>query len=173
MRNGPRAIFFVPLVLGILAAPPAAHPQQPGKVPRIGFLGITSEAGLGDRLAAFRQGLRDLGYVEGKNLVIEFRWAEGKYDRLPDLAAELIGLKVDVLVTHSTPGVRAAKRATRTVPIVMAVTGDAVTLGLVASIARPGGGTSPGRPSSIQRSPRSGSNCSRRPFRASGASPSS
>jgi putative ABC transport system substrate-binding protein len=171
MRSGPRAIFFVPLVLGILAAPPAAETQQPATVPRIGVLRSGSPPD--PFVETFKQGLRELGYVEGKNLVIEFRWAEGKYDRLPDLAAELVGLKVDVLVTHSTPGVRAAKRATRTVPIVMAVTGDAVTLGLVASIARPGGGTSPGRPSSIQRSPRSGSNCSRRPFRASGASPSS
>ena len=86
-----------------------------------------------------RAGLRDLGYVEGKNIVIEYRWAEGNYDRLPDLAAELVRLKVDVLVTHGAPGTRAAKRATTTVPIVMATGGDAVATGLVASLARPGG----------------------------------
>jgi putative ABC transport system substrate-binding protein len=83
--------------------------------------------------------LRDLGYVEGKNLVIEFRWADGRYDRLPDLAAELVRLKVDVIVTGGTPGTRAAKQATTTIPIVMAVSGDAVATGLIASLARPGG----------------------------------
>ncbi|HSF07418.1 MAG TPA: ABC transporter substrate-binding protein [Methylomirabilota bacterium] len=90
-------------------------------------------------MAAFRRGLRDLGYVEGENLVIEYRWAEGKYDRLPDLAAELVRLQVDVIVTHGTPGSRAAKQATATIPIVMAISGDAVATGLVTSIARPGG----------------------------------
>ncbi|MGH6804295.1 MAG: ABC transporter substrate-binding protein, partial [Methyloceanibacter sp.] len=84
-------------------------------------------------------GLRDLGYVEGKNIVIEFRWAEDKYDRLPELAAELVRLKVDVLVTHGTAGPLAAKRATTTIPIVIAHVGDAVATGLVASLARPGG----------------------------------
>jgi putative ABC transport system substrate-binding protein len=83
--------------------------------------------------------LRDLGYVEGKNLVMEFRWADGMYDRLPNLAAELVRLKVDVIVTGGTPGTRAAKQATATIPIVMAVSGDAVATGLIASLARPGG----------------------------------
>jgi len=86
---------------------------------------------------ALRIGLRDLGYVEGRNIVIEFRWAEGKYDRLPDLVAELIRLNVDVIVTHGTPGMRAAKKATSTISVVMAIRGDAIATGLVASLARP------------------------------------
>ena len=92
----------------------------------------------GNQLDALRQGLRDLGYVEGNNIVIEYRWAEGKYDRLPELAAELVRLDVSVIVTHGTPGSLAAKRATSTVPIVMAIIGDAIATGLVQSIARPG-----------------------------------
>lgn len=127
------------LAFGLLIVPLAAEAQQPGKVPRIGFLGATSAAEYAPRVEAFRQGLRDLRYVEGKDIVIEFRWAEGKYDQLPGLAAELVRLKVDVLVTHGTPGTRAAKGATTTIPIVMMVSGDAVATGLVASIARPGG----------------------------------
>ena len=89
-------------------------------------------------LDVLRQGLRDLGYVEGKNIVIEYRWAEGKYDRLPELAAELVRLEVSIIVTHGTPGSLAARRATTTIPIVMAISGDAVATGLVQSIARPG-----------------------------------
>jgi ABC-type uncharacterized transport system substrate-binding protein len=138
-EGNPRWVGAFILALGILAAPLAAHAQQAGKVPRIGFLGVTSESAFGDRLGAFRDGLRDRGYVEGKNLVIEFRWAEGHYDRLPALAAELVGLPVDLLVTHGAPGTWAAKRATTTLPIVMAVSGDAVATGLVASLARSGG----------------------------------
>jgi putative ABC transport system substrate-binding protein len=88
---------------------------------------------------ALRAGLRDLGYVEGQNLVIEFRWAEGNYQRLPELAAELVRLKPDVIVTHGTPGTLAAKRATTTIPIVMAVVGDALITDVVSSLARPGG----------------------------------
>jgi putative ABC transport system substrate-binding protein len=88
---------------------------------------------------ALRAGLRDLGYIEGQNLIIEFRWAEGNYERLPELAAELLRLNVDVLVTHGTPGTLAAKRATTTVPIVIAVVGDALVTGVVSSLARPGG----------------------------------
>ena len=94
---------------------------------------------LGERVEAFRSGLRDLGYVEGRNITIEFRWAEGQYSRLADLAAELVRLKVDLLVTHGTPGTLAAKQATTTIPIVMALSGDPVAAGLVASLARPGG----------------------------------
>jgi putative ABC transport system substrate-binding protein len=136
----PREIVLnVILALGILASPLTGHAQQAGKVPRIGFLGPTSEAGIRPRLEAFRQGLRDLGYVGGENLVIEFRWAEGQYDRLPALAGELVGLKVDLLVTYGTPGTQAAKRATTTIPIVMVVSGDAVAAGLISSLARPGG----------------------------------
>jgi putative ABC transport system substrate-binding protein len=94
---------------------------------------------MASRIDALRAGLRELGYVEGKNIAIEYRWAEGKYDRLPQLATELVQLKVEVIVTHGTPGTRAAKQATSTIPIVMAVSGDAVLTGLVASMARPGG----------------------------------
>ena len=113
--------------------------QQAAKVHRIGFLGAASAIAYASRVEALRAGLGDLKYVAGKNLVIEFRWANGNYDRLPDLAADLVRSKVDLIVTHGTPGTRAAKQATATVPIVMAVSGDAVVNGLVASLARPGG----------------------------------
>ena len=121
-----------------LAAPLASLAQQ-RKVRRIGFLGASSASGYAPQVEALRAGLRDMGYVEGKNIVIEFRWADGKYDRLPELAAELVRLKVDVIVTHGTPGALACKQATTTIPIVMAVAGDVATTGMVASIARPGG----------------------------------
>jgi putative tryptophan/tyrosine transport system substrate-binding protein len=110
-----------------------------GRVYRIGFLGATSPSGYALQVEAFRAGLRELGYVQGKNIVIEFRWAEGRYARLPELAAELVRLKPDVLVTHAIAGTRAAKRATATIPIVMGVAGDAVATGLVEGLARPGG----------------------------------
>ncbi len=102
-------------------------------------MGAESASGYTSRVDALRAGLRDLGYVEGKNIVIEFRWADGKNDRLPELAAELVRLKVDVLVTHAVPATRAAKQATTTIPIVTAAVADPVALGLVASLARPGG----------------------------------
>jgi putative ABC transport system substrate-binding protein len=104
---------------------------------RIGFLGSASATGSAKSVEALRAGLRDLGYVEGRNVVIEFRWAEGRYDRLSDLVAELIRLNVDVIVTHGTPGTRTAKKATSTIPIVMAISGDAIATGLVTSLARP------------------------------------
>jgi len=107
-------------------------------MPRVGVRGVTSPAGYARQVEAMRQGFRDLGYVEGQNIVIEYRWAEGRYDRLPALAAELIRLQPDVIVT-SGAGTRALKEATTTIPIVMAVGGDAVASGLVASLARPGG----------------------------------
>src|SRR5262245_30730616 len=137
---------FILLLGGAAAAwPLAAHPQQPaapaGKVFRIGFVGPSAADSLPmiPRYEAFRAGLRDLGYEEGRNLVIEFRWAEGQYDRLPALFAELVRLNVDVLVTYGTPGIVAAKQATSTIPIVMAGSGDAEASGLVSSLARPGG----------------------------------
>jgi putative ABC transport system substrate-binding protein len=133
-----RRTFLTGMTGGLLAAPLAAGAQS-AKVPRVGFLGVASAAATASRVEAFRAGLREIGYVEGKNVVIEFRWADGNYDRLPDLAAELVRLKVDVLVTSGTPGTLAAKRATTTIPIVMAVTGDAVATGLVAILAQPGG----------------------------------
>jgi len=126
----------------LLAVPLPAFAQQPAAtIPRIGFLGVSTSTAWAPRVAAFREGLRDLGYVEGRNIVIEFRFAEGQYDRLPELAAELVRLKVDVIVTHSAPGALAAKQATATnpIPVVMTNIGDPVGLGLVASLARPGG----------------------------------
>jgi len=112
--------------------------QQSAKVYRIGFLGTTSASEYASNVDAWRAGLHDLGYVEGKNIVIEFRWADGNLDRLPALAAELVRLKVDVLVTHAE-GTRAAKQATASIPIVMAVTSDAIGNGFVANLARPEG----------------------------------
>jgi putative ABC transport system substrate-binding protein len=130
---------FTTLITGAAAAwPLAVRAQQSGKVYRIGFLGVTSHAEYSDRVEAVRAGLRRLGYEEGKNIVIHYRWADGRYERLPDLAAELVQLNVDVIVTHSTPGSRAAKHATSTIPIV-ANSGDPVEAGLVDSLARPGG----------------------------------
>ncbi|MGH8525231.1 MAG: ABC transporter substrate-binding protein, partial [Gammaproteobacteria bacterium] len=113
--------------------------QQPKKVPRIGYLAANSPSAIAARIEAFRQGLRELGYVEGKNIVIEWRYAEGKLDRLPALAVELVGLKVDVIVTGGGAPTRAAKEATSTIPIVMTNDPDPVGDGFVASLARPGG----------------------------------
>ena len=125
-------------VILLLLAPLAIEAQQ-AAVPRVGYLGNSSPSLEVDLLDAFRQGLREFGYTEGQNIIIEYRWAEGKYDRFPDLLADLVRLKVDAIVTAGTPGALAAKRATKTIPIVMAVAGDAVGTGLVASLAHPGG----------------------------------
>jgi putative ABC transport system substrate-binding protein len=130
---------FITLLGGAVAWPLRLSAQQPPKVARIGFLGAASATGYASHLRGFRQGLADLGYVEGTTVVIEYRWAEGKIARLPELAAELVRSKVDVIVTHGTPGILAAKQATATIPIVMATSGDAEASGLVASLARPGG----------------------------------
>jgi putative ABC transport system substrate-binding protein len=114
--------------------------QQPStKVFRIGFLGLPTADSLPKRPEAFRAGLRELGRLEGRDFVIEYRWADGNYDQLPALLDDLIRLKVDVIVTHGTPGVLAAKRATTTIPIVCAVVGDALGSGVVSNLARPGG----------------------------------
>ena len=134
-----RRQLLIALGASALTMPLASFAQQQSKVWRIGFLGAASASGFAHRVEALRAGLRDLGYVEGKNIVIEFRWAEGKYERLPELAAELIRLKVDVIVTHGPVGSPAAKNATTTIPIVVTAVGDPVALGLVASLARPGG----------------------------------
>jgi putative ABC transport system substrate-binding protein len=134
-----RRNLLIALGAGALAAPLSLLAQPQGKVWRIGFLSSESASGDGTRVEALRAGLRDLGYEEGKNLVIELRWADGKNDRLPELAAELVRLNVDVLVTYASPAIRAAKQATTTIPIVMAAVADPVALGLVASLARPGG----------------------------------
>ena len=124
-----------------LAAPLAAEGQPAASLPRIGFLSTTSlsDPFVARFLLAFRQGLRDLGYVEGQNIAIEFRWAEGQYDRLPGLAAELVRLKVNVIVAASPPAIQAAKQATETIPIVMGAVADPVATGFVASLPRPGG----------------------------------
>jgi ABC-type uncharacterized transport system substrate-binding protein len=120
----------------LLAVPVGATAQQAGKVPRIGFLGVFA----GPNFDAFRQALRELGWVEGQNIVIDYRSAEGRLDRLPDLAAELVRLKVDIIVAVATQGVAAAKNATETIPIVMiSGSADPVGLGFIASLARPGG----------------------------------
>jgi putative tryptophan/tyrosine transport system substrate-binding protein len=116
-----------------------AGAQQRGKVPRIGFLAAPSPSFFSTRMNAFREGLYDLGHVEGKNIAIEYRYAGGKLDRLPALAAELVQLKVDVIVSSSAPGAFAAKNATGTIPIVFVTAGDPVAMGLVTSLARPGG----------------------------------
>src|SRR5215472_9772412 len=118
---------------------PLAASAQQTKVARIGFLGIDSASAHAARLAALRAGLRDLGWIEGTNLLIEYRWAEGNYERLRGLADELVQLKVDVLVTHGTPGALAAKSATSTIPIVLTAVGDILALGLVSSLRVPGG----------------------------------
>jgi putative ABC transport system substrate-binding protein len=138
--NDRRRIIFA-LAAGVLAAPLASFAQQPqAKIARIGFLGLGSPTGSYAILVdALRAALRDVGYVEGKNIALVQRWADGKYDRLPELVAELIRLEVDVLVTHGTPGILAAKRATTTIPIVMAAVADPVASGLIASLSRPGG----------------------------------
>jgi putative tryptophan/tyrosine transport system substrate-binding protein len=115
----------------------SAGAQQPKKIPRIGYLAFRANPGLGEK--AFLEGLQDLGYVEGKTIVIEWRWTTGKPELLADLAAELVRLRVDVLVAASTPAVQAAKNATSTIPIVMAFAADPVGTGFVASLARPGG----------------------------------
>jgi len=131
---------FINLTVVLSAALRSAHAQRPASVARIGFLSPASPAGGWDiRLQAFRDGLRALGYVEGKNLQLEVRWGEGNLERLPVLAAELIQLKVDVIVAASSPAVIAARQATRTIPIVMPLSSDPVGDGLVASLAHPGG----------------------------------
>jgi putative ABC transport system substrate-binding protein len=127
------------LVAVMMVHPNLAEAQQPKKVPRIGFLSPLSPSTISDRVEAFRQGLRELGYVEGRNIVIEWRYAEGKFDRLPALAAELVRLKVDVVVTAGPTPTRAAKGATVTIPIVMGFDNDPVGNGFVTSLARPSG----------------------------------
>jgi putative ABC transport system substrate-binding protein len=130
---------IIPLAFGLLAAPLAGDAQQAGRVPRIGFLGNSTATLEANLVGPFRDGLRDLGYVEGRNIVIEYRWAEGKYERFPALIAELIAQKVEVIVTAGTPASLAVQKATTTIPLVMVAVGDPVGTGLVASLAHPGG----------------------------------
>jgi putative ABC transport system substrate-binding protein len=130
---------FITLIGGAAAWPLAAWAQQPGKLPTIGFLGSGTPSTNSQWLAAFVQRLRELGWVDGRNVAIEVRWAEGRPERFVEIAAEFVRLKVDVILTHNTPPVLAAKQATSVIPIVFASAGDPVGTGVVASLARPGG----------------------------------
>jgi putative ABC transport system substrate-binding protein len=134
-----RRIVICSLLTVFLLTVSFAEAQQPTKIPRIGYLGAFTPSAGASLLEAFRQGLRELGYVEGRNIFIDYRWAEGTPDRLPALADELINLRVDVIVTQSNAAVAALQQATRTVPIVVAGMGDPVESGFVASLARPAG----------------------------------
>jgi putative ABC transport system substrate-binding protein len=136
-----RIFVFSCLLLAVLLllSVSSAQAQQPAKVPRVGLLVPGSQSVFSSRTEAFRQGLREVGYIEGQNIAIEYRYTEGKTDRLPDLTTELVALKVDVIVTASIPPVLAAKKASSTIPIVFASTNDPVASGLVDSLARPGG----------------------------------
>lgn len=131
-------IYILTICTVMLVPGVSAEAQQPKQVPRVGFLVPGSPSSYSDRIAAFRQGLRELGYLEGENIIIEYRYTGGKNDRLPVLASELVQRKVDVIVTGTTPAIQAVKNTTSTIPIVMAEVADPVTVGLVASLARPG-----------------------------------
>ena len=127
------------LVLALVAAPLVAEAQQAGKVPRIGFVSFSSASVLVQREGSFRQGMRELGWIDGQNIVIERRLADERYERLPELAAELVRLKVNVIVAAGNPAILATKQATRTIPIVMVISVDPVGRGFIASLPRPGG----------------------------------
>jgi len=130
-------IFASAVAFGICGA--VVEAQQPAKVPRIGYIASAGPDAAGTNRGAFQQGLRDLGYIEGKNIVIEFRYLEGMLNRVPSVVAELVGLKVDVIVAISPLAIRVAKEKTQTIPIVMVTTADPVATGLIDSLARPGG----------------------------------
>jgi putative ABC transport system substrate-binding protein len=134
-----RRTFLRTLTIGLLPAPLAAGAQQAAKVPRVGVLLLASLAARPQQWEAFRQGLREHGYVEGQSILIDFRSAEGKLERLAELAAELVQAKADVIVASGTESTQAAQKATATIPIVMSNTGDPVGAGIVANLARPGG----------------------------------
>jgi putative ABC transport system substrate-binding protein len=130
---------FLSVIGGAAAWPLAARAQQPGKVPTIGFVGQSTRSATSEWTTAFVQRLRELGWIDARNLAIEYRWGEGRNERFAQIAAEFVRLKVDVIVTGATPPTIAAKQATSVIPIVFAVAGDPVGTGLVASLARPGG----------------------------------
>jgi putative ABC transport system substrate-binding protein len=137
MKNKIVAVALSVLLVGLCSP---AEAQQRTKIPRIGYVSGTGDANNpGPNIESFRQGLRDLNYVEGKNIVVEYRYAEGKNERLPGFVAELVKLQVDVVVVIALPAIRAAKKATQTIPIVMVTNTDPVAAGLVDSLARPGG----------------------------------
>jgi putative tryptophan/tyrosine transport system substrate-binding protein len=130
---------FITLLGGAAAWPLAASAQQPGRLPTIGFLGESTPSGQREWVAAFEQRLRELGWIRGRDVAIEYRWAEGRNERFADIVADVIRLKVDVIVTQGTPSVLAAKEATSIIPIVFSIAGNPVANGLVASLNRPGG----------------------------------
>jgi putative ABC transport system substrate-binding protein len=132
-------VLVVVLIISLLAAPLVAEAQPAGKVARVGFMSAGFEGPNRIYVDAFRERLRELGYVEGRSIAFEYRWGEGKYERLPTLAAELVRMKVDVILAANAPAVEAAKKATGEIPIVVTVLLDPVAAGLVASLARPGG----------------------------------
>src|SRR5262245_14820305 len=134
-----RTITVLSLSAMLFALSVPVEAQQPGKVPRIGYVSQSYANDPGPGLTAFRQGLRDIGYVEGKNILFEYRYAEDKLDRVPNLVDELVQLKVDVLVVTTRRAIIAAKQATKTIPIVMVTTQDPVATGIIDSLARPGG----------------------------------
>src|SRR3982074_1774927 len=142
---------FITLLGAASAWPMASRAQQSGKVPRIGYLGVSSPSLEPHYVEAFRQKLRDLGHVEGENIVIAYRWAEGLDDRLPDLATELVGLRPDIIRTTGTPSALAAMQATETIPIVMTSSADPVASGLVATIPPRGGHCSRSSPPGRRR----------------------
>jgi len=130
---------FITLIGGAAALPLAARAQQPGKLRTIGFAGLSTRSAESDLVAAFTQRLRELGWIEGRTITIEYRWGEGREERFVQIAAEFVRLKVDVIVTSGTPQVLATKQSTSVIPIVFARAGDPVANGIVASLARPGG----------------------------------
>ena len=134
-----KSFVFLLITVWLVTSVVIADAQQTGKVPRIGFLDNHTASGSAVLMVAFRQEMNKLGWTEGKNITIEYRFAEGRSDRLPEFAAELVRLKVDLIVVTDTPSASVAKKATTTIPIVIANAGDPVGTGLVASLARPGG----------------------------------
>jgi putative ABC transport system substrate-binding protein len=134
-----KKVFGFLLIIAVLDGGAIAEAQQSGKIPRIGFLGNSTLALEENLVGPFREGLRDLGYVEGKNILIEYRWAEGKYERFPALIGELIAQKVDMIVTAGTPASLAVKKAAPSIPLVMIAVGDPIGTGLIESLAQPGG----------------------------------
>lgn len=138
-RRSTRRRLLIALGAGLLSAVRGAQAQQAHKVPQIGYVGNSTPALESALVEGFRQGLRERGYVDGRNIAIEYRWVEGKLDRVPGLAAELVRLKVDLVFAWGTPAVAAARQATSTIPIVFAGVADPVGSGFIASLARPGG----------------------------------
>ena len=160
-----RKIFLLLLATVLLVTAPPAEAQQPKKVPRIGYLSATNRAIDSPRSEEIRAALRELGYIDGQNIAIEFRYSEGKPDRAPDLAAELVRLKVDIIVVSAgDTWIREAMNATKTIPIVMGGAGsDPVEIGLVESLARPGGNVT-GLTNLTTELGASGWNCSKKPY---------